>query len=243
MPNEPYVYETVLDMCSVDFTGHWQPGAIFRAMQEAGDGHCHVLDLTFERLRGLGVAWVLSRARLHMEEYPVLGQHVAVRTWPGKTKHMFFPRYYTFETEGRTLGCASALFVLMDLDERKIAPVSRLGEAMPEYDIPAPLPFPGNLRALDGPVSRHEYLPVYTDLDMNQNVNNTRYVDWFMNQFPVEKHRRQMLGDLLVHYNAEVTPEEKLVMEVCQAGEASTLRGLHGDTVCFAVEGLWRDRA
>ena len=90
MPNEPYVYETVLDMCSVDFTGHWQPGAIFRAMQEAGDGHCHVLDLTFERLRGLGVAWVLSRARLHMEEYPVLGQHVAVRTWPGKTKHMFF---------------------------------------------------------------------------------------------------------------------------------------------------------
>ena len=95
MPNEPYVYETVLDMCSVDFTGHWQPGAIFRAMQEAGDGHCHVLDLTFERLRGLGVAWVLSRARLHMEEYPVLGQHVAVRTWPGKTRHMFFPRYYT----------------------------------------------------------------------------------------------------------------------------------------------------
>ena len=74
MPNEPYVYETVLDMCSVDFTGHWQPGAIFRAMQEAGDGHCHVLDLTFERLRGLGVAWVLSRARLHMEEYPVLDE-------------------------------------------------------------------------------------------------------------------------------------------------------------------------
>ena len=173
----------------------------------------------------------------------MLGQHVAVRTWPGKTKHMFFPRYYTFETEGRTLGCASTLFVLMDLDERKIAPVSRLGEAMPEYDIPAPLPFPGNLRALDGPVSRHEYLPVYTDLDMNQHVNNTRYVDWFMNQFPVEKHRRQMLSDLLVHYNAEVTPEEKLVMEVCQAGEASTLRGLHGDTICFAVEGLWRDRA
>ena len=64
-----------------------------------------------------------------------------------------------------------------------------------------------------------------------------------MNQFPVEKHRRQMLSDLLVHYNAEVTPEEKLVMEVCQAGEASTLRGLHGDTICFAVEGLWRDRA
>ena len=242
MLNEPFVYETALDMCSVDFTGHWQPGAIFRAMQEAADGHCHVLDLTFEHLRELGVAWVLSRAHLHMEDYPILGQRVTVRTWPGKTKHMFFPRYFTFEAEGKTLGCASTLFVLMDLEERKIAPASRLGKPMPEFDILAPLPFPGNLRALDGAVMRHDYLPVYTDLDMNQHVNNTRYVDWFMNQFPVEKHRRQMLGDLLVHYNAEVIPEEKLTMEVCAAQNASVLRGLNGDTVCFAVEGTWRDR-
>ena len=242
MPNEPYVYEITLDMCSVDFTGRWQPGAVFRAMQEAGDGHCHVLNLTFERLRGLGVARVLSRARLHMDDYPTLGQRVTVRTWPGKTKHMFFPRYFTFEAEGKTLGCASTLYVLMDLEERRIAPASRLDGPMPEYDIPAPLPFPGNLRALDGMVRRHEYLPVYTDLDMNQHVNNTRYVDWFMNQFPVEKHRRQMLGDLLVHYNAEVVPEETLIMEVCEAENASTLRGLNGDTVCFAVEGAWRDR-
>ena len=78
MPNEPYVYEITLDMCSVDFTGRWQPGAVFRAMQEAGDGHCHVLNLTFERLRGLGVAWVLSRARLHMDDYPARdGAHLA----------------------------------------------------------------------------------------------------------------------------------------------------------------------
>ncbi|MCI6039607.1 MAG: thioesterase [Clostridiales bacterium] len=242
MPKEPYVYEITLDMCSVDFTGHWQPGAVFRAMQEAADGHCHVLDLTFERLRELGIAWVLSRAHLHMDDYPTLGQRVTVRTWPGKTKHMFFPRYFTFEAEGKMLGCASTLFVLMDLSERKIAPATRLGKPMPEYDIPAPLPFPGNLRAVEGAVSRHDYLPVYTDLDMNQHVNNTRYVDWFMNQFPMEKHQRQMLSDLLVHYNAEVIPGEKLTMEICEAGEMSVLRGLHGEPVCFAVEGTWHSR-
>ena len=105
------------------------------------------------------------------------------------------------------------------------------------------MPLPGSLPPCDAPVTDLSRATQYSDFDVNGHVNNTRYVDWFMNQFPVEKHRRQMLGDLLVHYNAEVTPEEKLVMEVCQAGEASTLRGLHGDTVCFAVEGLWRDRA
>ena len=37
---------------------------------------------------------------------------------------------------------------------------------MPEFDIPAPLPFPGNLRALDGAVMRYTYIyssiPIWT---------------------------------------------------------------------------------
>lgn len=242
MPNEPFVYETVLDMCSVDFTGSWQPGAVFRTMQEAADGHCHVLELTFERLRTLGVAWVLSRAQLHMDAYPTLGQRVTVRTWPGKTKHVFFPRYFVFEADGKTLGCASTLFVLMDLQARRIAPPSRLDVEMPAYDLPAPLPFPGNLRTLSAPAERRAYQPVYTDLDMNLHVNNTRYVDWFMNQFPVERHRRQMVSELLVHYNAEVTPDEGLALEVSQEEDVSILRGLCGDSCCFSVQGRWRSR-
>ena len=142
MPNDPLYMKPRWNMCSVDFTGHWQPGAIFRAMQEAADGHCHVLDLTFEHLRELGVAWVLSRAHLHMEDYPILGQRVTVRTWPGKTKHMFFPRYFTFEAEGKTLGCASTLFVLMDLEERKIAPATRLESPCPNLTSRRRCPFP-----------------------------------------------------------------------------------------------------
>lgn len=157
--NEPFAYKTTLDMCSVDFTGHWQPGAVFRAMQEAADGQCRLLHLTFEELRTLDVAWVLTRAHLQMDEYPVLGQTVTVRTWPGATRHMFFPRYFLFEADGKTIGRASTLFVLFDLETRKIALPSRLGRDMPVFDLPAPLPFPGNLTAVDAPAVEHSYTP------------------------------------------------------------------------------------
>lgn len=241
--NEPFAYKTTLDMCSVDFTGHWQPGAVFRAMQEAADGQCRLLHLTFEELRTLDVAWVLTRAHLQMDEYPVLGQTVTVRTWPGATRHMFFPRYFLFEADGKTIGRASTLFVLFDLETRKIALPSRLGRDMPVFDLPAPLPFPGNLIAVDAPAVEHSYTPVYMDLDMNAHVNNTRYVDWFMNQFAPERHKKQMVSDLLVHYNFEVLPGEALTLSLADNGEHSTLYGRHGDTVCFGVEGAWKNRA
>lgn len=241
MIHEPFEYETVLDICSVDFTGHWQPGAVFRTLQQASDGHCHVLELTFEKLREQGLAWVLSRAHLEAEEYPVLGQRVKVRTWPGKTRHMFFPRYFTFEADGREMGRACMVFLLMDLETRRIAAPARLGREIPAFDLPS-LPFPGNLRPMQAAAARSEHQPVYTDLDMNQHVNNTRYIDWFMNQIPVEWHRTHMLGDLLIHYNAEVTPGEALTLEMSEQDGLSLMRGLHGDTVCFGVQGTWAER-
>ncbi len=190
MPHQPFVYETTLDMCSVDFTGSWQPGAVFRTMQEASDGHCHLLHVTFEEVRSLGLAWVATRGHLQMDRYPTFGQKVTVNTWPGKTRHMFFPRYYTFAVDGEVIGRAAMVYVLIDLETRKIALPARLGSALPEYDIPAPLPFPGNLRAIDAPARTTAYSPLYTDLDMNGHVNNTRYVDWFMNQFPADWHQK-----------------------------------------------------
>lgn len=241
--NEPFVYSLEPEMCSVDFMGRWQPGSIFRAMQEAGEGHCRLLRLTFEELRRLGLAWVLTRAHVQMDEYPRLGQKVTVRTWPGATRHTFFPRYYTFESDGRAMGRASVLYVLLDLETRKIAPPSRLEGEIPGYDLPAPLPFPGAIRRLEGESRSVSYTPVYTDFDMNGHVNNTRYIDWYMNLFPYEKHERETLRDLLVHYHYEIRPEESLLFQLCSQGNTSVMQGMSGDRACFAIEGTWRSRA
>lgn len=238
--NESFVYQAMLDMCSVDFTGAWQPGAILRAMQNAGEGHCRKLHLSFEELREHGLAWVLSRVHVQMDKYPVFGQTVTVKTWPGKTKHMFFPRYYTFEADGREMGRASVLYVLLDMETRKIAMPVRLPVPIPEFDLPAALPFPRNIKLPEAEPSTVTYQPVYTDLDMNGHVNNTRYLDWFGNLFSFEKHRQQELSDILVHYNFEVTPHEEISFMVRQEGDACVVQGISAQQVCFAIEGTWR---
>ncbi|MEG1891254.1 MAG: thioesterase [Clostridia bacterium] len=241
--NEPFVYSLTLDMCAVDFTGHWQPGAAIRATQEAANAHCDLLNLPYDALRKRGIAWVLTRTHIQMDEYPTLGQTVRVRTWPGVTRHMFFPRNFIFEVNGRELGRAVSIFVLLDLETRKIALPSRLGSELPLYDLPAPLPFPGNVAKLSTEPAQYSYAPVYTDFDVNGHVNNTRYLDWFCNQFPYERHAREELCDLLIHYHFEVLPQETLRFELREEQHVSVLAGLNGEQTCFAVQGTWRARA
>ena len=238
--SQPYTVSFPLDMCAVDFTGRWQPGAVFRAMQEASSAHCASLHASYQELHALGLAWVLTRASLEMERYPTLGQTVTVSTWPTETRHAFFPRHYTFALDGEEIGRATALYVLLDIETRKIATPARLTVPIPVCPRPAPLPMPGNLTALEAPVRSASYTPVYTDLDMNGHVNNTRYVDWFMNQFPLEKHKREELARLLIHYHFEVRPEEPLRLELQEQGSLAAFHGISGDRPCFMLEGEWR---
>lgn len=240
--NEPFQYNMALDMCSVDFTGHWQPGAIFRGMQNASSAHCVELHASYEELLAQGLAWVLSRALLVMEEYPVLDDALTIHTWPTTTRHSLFPRHYTFEKQGKIIGRATTMYVLLDLETRKVAPASRLSVPMTYCELPAPLPMPGSLQTLEGEPLRVDYKPVYTDLDMNRHVNNTRYIDWFMDRFPYEKHQQEELKRLLVHYNFEVRPDEPVTLCLKNQDSLSALQGLNGDQVCFAVEGEWRKR-
>lgn len=242
MTIEPFETSFVPDVCAVDFLGRWQPGSVFRAMQEAGGAQCEQYGLAYAELSRHGLAWVLARAAVHMDKYPLYGQTVTVRTWPTAGRHAFFPRQFEFFADGEPVGCATSLYLLFDLDERKSAPPARLPSPVPVCDRPAPMAFAGNVRSLDAPTALSALTPGYHDIDMNGHVNNTRYVDWFCDQFPCDRHRGRMLVDLLVNYHFELHPDEPVTLSLQDMGDLSVMCGLRGDECCFKVEGRWRER-
>lgn len=241
--NKPFCFETALNMESVDFTGHWQPGAVFRTMQEASNAHCVTLKADYQNLYRHGLAFVLTRALLRMDEYPALDDKLIIQTWPTANRHMFFPRHYIFQREdGREIGRSTTYYVLIDIETRKIAMPGRLPVDIPAYDIPAPLPMPGNIALPETEGLREDYAPVYTDFDMNGHVNNTRYIDWYMNRFPCERHQNEEVAELLIHYHHEVRRGEALTLDLREKDEIGVLQGLSGGELAFAVQGTWRQR-
>lgn len=240
--NMPYSKTITLDASVCDMTGSWQPGAILRTMQEAAGAHAEGWGLGWQRLMEAGVAWVLSRTALSMERYPKYGQTITVHTWPGATRHAFFPRHYRFEMNGETIGCATTLYVLMDIRERKMADSSRLPGQLPQYDIPAPMPTPGAVALPKTEPVCFDHPVRYTDLDINGHVNNTRYVDWYMDCFDHAHHLAKELAHLTVHYLQEIRPGEEAELLLRTEEETAVLQGLVEAAPRFQMKGLWRQR-
>ncbi len=233
-----------LRTCNCDFRGTWRPGAIFEAMQEASGVHSCLLGCGRDILIRQGMVWVLSRVEVRMEKYPVAGDRVKVETFPMQNRRCFFPRYFVFRNEqGGEIGCAASLWVLLDLKTRKMAPPDQVARLIPDNsDLTAPMGLPSAVAEVGGEEQLFTRLPAYTDLDMNNHVNNARYVDWLCDALGHEVLGRLTLAAICVNYDAEIRPEQAVELKLKRQGNAFSLSGYHEGKRHFEIGGTLSDR-
>ncbi len=161
----------------VDMFRRLRSSELFKMLQEASISHTEALGMGRERTLDKGILWVLLMQRAEIRRMPVYDEEVVLKSWPGKTMHLLFPRYYSLETEeGEPLLKASALWSLVSAETRKVA--------FPEhYGVEIEAVVTGEEIALPGAVRRREWereqrFPVpYSYVDLNGHMNNTRYFD------------------------------------------------------------------
>jgi medium-chain acyl-[acyl-carrier-protein] hydrolase len=227
-----------------DFRGTWRPSAIFEAMQEASGMHSHLLGCGRDALIKQGYVWVLSRMEVQMCKYPGVGDTVTVETFPMNNRRWFFPRYFIFRNvQGDELGYSSSLWVLLDLETRKMAPPDKIVHLIPDNsDLTAPMGLPSTVMEAEGKEKLFTRTPAYSDLDVNNHVNNARYVDWLCDALGYETLGKQTLRTICINYEAEVRPEQAVELKLTQQGGAFSLSGYHEDKRHFSIGGTLMDR-
>jgi len=240
-------HESVFTLLSrdCDLTGKWRPSAILESLQEVSAAHCNLLGCGRDDLLKLnGSVWVLTRMELHMTRYPAVGETVTVSTFPMPVRRWFFPRYYVItDTSGEMIGKAGSLWVIMDVQTRKMLPPGDVARLIPDN---RNLSVPMNLPAVVGVVQGEEFVssfqPVYTDLDMNCHVNNTRYADWLCNSLGVEMMTRFEPESMVLNYNHEVLPNQTVTLHRILKDSRYQFIGCVGDITAFEIGGFLRPR-
>lgn len=225
-------YQT--DLCS-----RLRPGALLELMQEMAGGHAELLGIGRQMLLAKNLVWVLTRIEVKMERYPRFGETLTIETFPMPNRRWFFPRYFIFrDASGAQIGCAGSLWVLLDVHARRMSPPDPVLPLMPDNsDLTAPMGMPATVAQIEAAPACKDVFPVYTDLDMNGHVNNTRYLDWCCNALGVDAMRTQELTSFALNFNQEILPGQSVRTELCCNGNAFSFSGFVGDARHFDVGG------
>ena len=239
-----YTETFILRSAQCDMYGAWKPSAILECMQETAGVHSTSFGLDRDTMLNMGVAWVLSRVTVQMNRVPRTGEAITVETYPTPNRHLFYPRTHIFrDGEGSQLGCANSLWVLMDIQERKITQHAQVLARVPnDPALKSPIGLPATVRPLDGEGVTAALQPLFTDYDVNRHVNNTKYLDWCLNALGMETLQNRCIADFTVNYDAEILPGMPVTTELKVQADAFTFRGLDGGKQHFAVKGTLQNR-
>lgn len=148
-------------------------------MQETADRHLKSAGMSLDDLRDdRGLAFLLSRITVKMYEQLHAYDEIEVETWVGEGHGLSFDRYFRVLRGGTVVGEAFSLWALMNIREGKLLRTSEFS-----YPFSPDEPLTGELcsrvryPALSAMEQVGERRIVYSDIDYNGHMNNTKYPD------------------------------------------------------------------
>jgi len=213
-------------------------------MQETAGTHSAHLGLPWDKMTGMGLAWILSRVQVEMKRLPKVGETVHIETYPTLNRHLFFPRSHIFrDAQGEEIGRAESLWMLLDLNTRRVTRSAEVAACLPENrDLQPALPLPATVKPMEGETVSQIRQPLFTDFDINRHVNNTKYLDWCLNALGMEVMQERCLTSFCVNYDAEIRHGDEVRTELCRAEDRFTYCGFGGEKRHFGVSGMLSQR-
>lgn len=207
----------VIGYSDVDFMKELKLSTLFSYFQDTASKAVEHLGIGVDVLTDTySVAWVLLRMRVEIGRIPTLNETVTVETWPHSPGKLEFRRDYRVKAaDGSTIILATSSWVIMDVHTREIkkseliSEVYKFPEFTQEYSLDHKFKKLKPFGQLDVAYTK---VIGYSDVDFIGHINNTRYIDYIMDCFPVESHRQYSVKAIEVNYIREAFPGDSLVM-------------------------------
>lgn len=230
-----------IEVSEVDYMGKYRMDQLFNCFAEIATVNAIKLGLwSQDMMQSYG--WVVAKQSLHLDEPIQCGDHIEISTLPGKPTFVSFPRYYFIQKEGRTIGYCSSIWTLIDLRRRRIVSLKREGIQIPKIDHDVVLAEPKSIE-MNIPMTYVTTRKVcYSDVDTNQHMNNTRYIQWALDIIDYSIHQDYDMCDITVQYKKEIPPLTEVQLYLGKDGLRYIVEGKDQDNEFFALEILFTQR-
>ena len=220
----PYVQNYRIAYSDTDVRQRLRLSRLFTLLQEAATDHAALLGAGREKTLDRGILWIVTLQQAVIRRMPVYDEPMQIVTWPGKPKHLLFPRYYRVVDEQKNVLIeASSLWVLMDRNTRKAVFPEQYDIAVPGMQTGWEIALP---RAPQAPLTDETtvFTVPYSYVDQNGHMNNTRYFDLAEDCMPDALRMRNLTG-VCTEYSREARLDTQITLKKEQIGETFLLAG------------------
>lgn len=208
----------------VDLYRRLRTSRLFEMLQAVSVAHTEQLGAGRQQTLDHGILWVVIQQSIQIHRMPAYEETITVETWPGRTMHVLFPRYYEVkDAHGSVLIQGSSLWTLIDQKTRKMVFADDYGIDIAGNEQKEHLPLP---KALHQEETEHHvsFTVPYSYCDLNGHMNNARYFDLAEDNTPCAA-AGACLQAIAVQYSQEIRYGSTIDLNWAQKGSVLFLSG------------------
>lgn len=220
-----YQHDLLVHSYEVDLNQRLSITSIFNYLQEIAWEHAKRLKYGWDDLNEKGWFWALSRVEVEIHRLPQWTEKIRLLTWPRIADGLFALRdFEIYDAQGEKIIAATSSWLVVNIQNRR--PV-RVGEWYNEFDYSKR----EALGRMASKISDSGTNPVFSeklevrigDIDMNQHVNNVRYIDWAYNTFSFGHYKQYTPKTVIVNFNAEALASDLISVDLFEMPEHSNI--------------------
>ncbi|HCD51446.1 MAG TPA: acyl-[acyl-carrier-protein] thioesterase [Balneolaceae bacterium] len=173
----------------VDITGKATLPAILSLFQEVAGNNAKALNFDITDMHEQNLTWVLHRMDININRLPDWRQTITIETWPASGDALrAYRNYRILDDSGNELINCLSYWMIINLETRRATriPEAVLATRLTEREHVTPVksnrirPFRDGDKNISFTVRR-------SDLDMNNHVNNARFMEWMVELLSYEE--------------------------------------------------------
>ena len=205
-----YQQEFQLRDAAVDCFGRLKLSTLLAYVQEVAGIHAASMGADYDTLARKNLFWAILRTRVQITRLPRNGETIRLETWPLPTTRVAYPRsVVAYDDQGKELFRAISLWCLMDRNTRSMILPGKTDVVVSGTLRGNELAVPGAL-AIKGLANTASRRVLFSDLDRNGHMNNTRYMEWINDLLPSSFHQSHTPTEVTIFYHSEAKESEML---------------------------------
>ncbi|KAL3693781.1 hypothetical protein R1sor_007432 [Riccia sorocarpa] len=226
LPDRTFRERFVIRFSEVSSRGKISIETLSSLLQEAASNHVHEMDYSFSPGKNMGGnITVTTRMHIEVDKYPEWRDLIEIDTWfQPEGKHSVRRDWIVKDVQtGENIAFATSTWVLVNSQTRRLTKITEeRWEEIEPHMVRSPLRWALSEDRRKGSLAKIAKLDAEAafktegvvasekDCDMNQHVNNVKYLGWMIETVPEEIRRSHEIAKLTIEYRQEANHGERV---------------------------------